>query len=84
MFGDGSYLVTDEPTVAEPWYMDFNNVMSVIAIYALICGVVCATIAHRNGRSSMLGFISGIFMGQLGVATYMIMGEKEHISGKKH
>jgi hypothetical protein len=84
MYVDGKFVPQETSDINLFSGLDMNLILSVLAVYLLVCGLVTATVAHRNGRSSMLGFLSGIFFGQFGIMTHMIMGKKEHFAGKKH
>ena len=65
-------------TPTEPWYSEllgFEVVMTIWVVAAILCGFVTMIIAVENERSKFLAFISGFFLGTLGIITYMIMGE---------
>ncbi len=41
----------------------------------ILIGIITAIVATRNERSGFLAFFAGLFLGVLGLMTYMIMGE---------
>ena len=55
--------------------VDFNVVMTVSVVAMLIFGIVTAFVAKHNERSVIPAFFSGFFLGPIGLASYMIMGE---------
>lgn len=74
---DQAYIIESSEKVAEatPWFMDFNTIALIVIAISVICGFVTMAVAITNHRSAFLGFLSGFFLGQLGIAAYMIMGE---------
>lgn len=71
---DEPKILYDTNSTVDATGYDINFVISVVATYLLINGIVAAFVARHNGRSMMLGFLSGFFMGPLGIVAYMIMG----------
>ncbi len=56
-----------------------ENIVAITAIFilvqAIICGIIATFIAHENERSKSLAFVTGFFLGPLGIAIYAIIGE---------
>lgn len=75
--GDYITYADDQNGSVQSNFFDMNTLMTVLVMYCLICGVVTALVAKHNDRSIPLAFMSGFFLGQLGIVAHMIMGKKK-------
>jgi uncharacterized integral membrane protein len=76
----------DDQTIANQSQQQGINIttaLNYLALYCLICGIVAAIVAKHNSRSVVLGFLAGAFMGPIGIAAHMIMGESETMYKRK-
>lgn len=76
-----SQIILDNAQKYQPefWFEDPNAVLSVTLITCIIFGVIfgitTGAVAKYNERSVFAGFMTGFFLGPMGLCTYMIMGE---------
>jgi hypothetical protein len=55
-----------------------NGLATVLLIYGVICGPICAAIAHNKGRSVWGWFFIGFFFSVVGVVLSLISSNIEH------
>jgi hypothetical protein len=52
-------------------------------IILLLCGVASASFFQRKGRSKIVGFLSGLFLGPIGVVLALVFPNDEYVLAKK-